>query len=136
MTTIVGREERKADIPCLHMSKVLITVLITVLLDSTYYLKELTGACSHACENNEVERQRHNKQINYVHPGQFFFPRKNEELLWVWVRFRRTLPTELPGQLSWQGFKSSTQHNIKTNLKPLCAMAQCTLVYSCGPYTV
>ena len=36
-----------------------------------------------------------------------------------------TLPTELPGQLSRQGSKSTTQHNTRQSQTPiLCAMAQ------------
>ena len=36
------------------------------------------------------------------------------------------LPTQLPGQLSWQGFESTTQYKTKANLKPLCYMAEHT----------
>ena len=43
------------------------------------------------------------------------------------------LPTELPGQLSRQGSKSTTQHNTRQSQPPiLCAMAQKTMyVRSC-----
>ena len=38
------------------------------------------------CENYEVERERHNKQVsqvNYIHPGQLFFPWKKKSCIFV-----------------------------------------------------
>ena len=74
------------------------------------------------------QQGRKARQTSQLHPGQLFFQRKEEEL--PWVGFEPTilcslgecsLPTELPGQLCWQGFESTRQPSNH------CAMAQYTL---------
>ena len=48
----------------------------------SHFIYQPFTTLSCACENYEVERQRHNKQINYTQDSSFF-PRKNKELSWV-----------------------------------------------------
>ena len=79
----------------------------------------------YTCENYEVERQRHNKQINYTQDSSFFQGKRR-------ARTRDTLQSRraLYYQLSYQGNSagrgSNHQHNTtqgiqhKANLKPLC----------------
>ena len=64
-----------------------------------------------ACENYEVERQRHNIQIDYIHPGQLFFLggiRTHDTL--QCLQSRRALY-----QLSYQGNSAGGGSNLQHN---------------------
>ena len=52
-----------------------------IKLDSVFIGLHIT-CCVYTCENYEVERQSHNKQINYTRDSSLF-PRKEEGLSWV-----------------------------------------------------
>ena len=65
------------------------------------------------------------QQQNQIHQQQLLFQRKRMSCPRWNLNPRHStvkasaLPPELPGQLSWQGFESTTQHNTTANLKPL-----------------
>ena len=69
-------------------------------------------------------------------PRTDLFSKENKELPWVGfepttLQSRLLLPTELPGRLSRQGLKSTTQYKAKATSNH-CAMAQYTLTQYVG----
>ena len=98
------------------------------------------GECRRGRCSVHVKTKRYRKakaqQTNQLHPGQLFFSREKEEMPWVGFEpttlcslGERSIPTELPGQLSWYR-GSNLQHNTRQRqTSNHCAMAQYTLTH-------
>ena len=86
--------------------------------DTAEWNSWLASFMHYTCTCVYIERQRHNKQVNY-HPGQLFFSKTRRRAALGWIQTHDTLQSrlsaQLPGTLT---FESSTQY-IQHKGKPL-----------------